>query len=153
MPVHCWKNTAGDQLELTMLEGAQYLLVTVATITRLNMAILLNKDAIATNCSFKVFHADGDCRCGNLSATVRFSNVDCALISKNSSSTSSWSCCRPRRVASTLRDSASRLWCTSHRGLYGMKSMPTKSSRAGASCRQMGTSHAASDCVLPVPPM
>jgi len=38
MPVHCWKN-----------------IVTVATITLLNMAFVLNKLPIATNCNLNVF--------------------------------------------------------------------------------------------------
>jgi len=62
MPVHCWKN-----------------MVTVATITRLNMGLVLKSEPIATNCledfvrsemhtfqrlshSFMVFHAVCSCK-------------------------------------------------------------------------------------------
>ncbi len=128
-------------------------MVTVATMTRLNMALVWNSFLMATNCSLNVFQAVCSRSSGKSSAMVRFSKSDCALISRNSSSTSSWSSVSPRRLDSTLRASSSRPWWISQRGEKGMKIMPTKRMTAGASCRQMGTSHAASDWVSSVPPM
>ncbi len=81
-------------------------------------------------------------------ATVRFSNCDWALISRNSSSTSSWSAERPRSRESTRRASSSRPWVASQRGEKGMKIMPTKRITAGPSCRQMGISQELSYCGL-----
>ena len=69
LTVHCWKN-----------------MVTVANMTRRNMAFDLKSEPAATNCSLTVDHAEPSARCGKCSAVVRFSNMDCALISKNSSS-------------------------------------------------------------------
>ena len=85
-------------------------MVTVANNTRRNIALDLKRDPAATNCSLIVDHAEPSARCGKCSAVVRFSNIDCALISKNSSSIKSWSCDRLRKLASVLRASASRLW-------------------------------------------
>lgn len=126
------------------------------------MAFDLKSEATATNCSLMVDKAEPSDRCGKCSAVERFSNIDCALISRNSSSIRSWSCDRLRRLARVLRASASRPWWTSHLGEKGykyvsaysgigdegnvtMNIMPTKSIRAGKSCRVNGTSHAASD--------
>ena len=69
LTVHCWKN-----------------MVRVASITRRNMGLVLKSDAAATNWSLIVDQDEPSDRCGKCSATVRFSNIDCALISKNSSS-------------------------------------------------------------------
>lgn len=102
LTVHCWKN-----------------IVTVAKTTRRNMALVLKSEAAATNCSFIVDQEEPSDRCGKCSATVRFSNIDCALISRNSSSMRSWSCGRLRRLASVFRASTSRLWWTSHLGEKG----------------------------------
>lgn len=83
-------------------------MVTVATMTRLNMALVWNSFRMATNCSLNVFQAVCSRSSGKSSATVRFSKSDCALISRNSISTSSWSSDSPRRLDSTLRASSSR---------------------------------------------
>lgn len=64
-------------------------IVTVATMTRLNIALVRNKLPIATNCNFAIFTTVNSLKCGQCSATVLFSNNDCALISRNSSSTNS----------------------------------------------------------------
>jgi hypothetical protein len=94
-------------------------MVTVAKATRRNMGFDLNSEAAATNCSLIVDQAEPSAKCGKCSATVRFSNMDCALISRNSSSIKSWSCDRLRKLARVLRPSASRLWWTSHLGEKG----------------------------------
>jgi len=133
LTVHCWKN-----------------MVTVAKATRRSMAFDLKSEAAATNCSLMVDQADPSDRCGKCSATERFSNIDCALISRNSSSMRSWSSDRLRRLARVLRASASRPWWRSHLGEKGyvdvsgcsqvtqkdnatMKIIPTKRMRAGKS--------------------
>ena len=91
IPVNCWKN-----------------MVTVATMTRRNMALVLKSEPMATNCSLKVFPEVGSTRCGHWLAVVRFSKTDCALISRNSSSISSWFWLRFRRLDKTWRASVSR---------------------------------------------
>lgn len=64
-------------------------MVTVGTITRRNMRIVLNSEAIATNWSSVVFNQSISARWGKLASMVRFSNIDWALISKNYKWTSS----------------------------------------------------------------
>jgi hypothetical protein len=114
------------------------------------MAFDLKSEAAATNCSLTVDQAEPSDKCGKCSATERFSNIDCALISRNSSSIRSWSCDKLRRLARVLRASASRPWWTSHLGEKGytyvsafseikdkdsvtINIMPTKRMRAGKS--------------------
>jgi hypothetical protein len=128
-------------------------MVTVAMMTRLNMALVWKSFRIETNCSLNVFQAVCSRSSGNSSAIVRFSNSDWALISRNSISTSSWSADMPRRLARTLRASSSWPWWISQRGENGMKIMPTKRTTANPSCRHVGISQAASDCASPEPPM
>jgi len=153
MPVHCWKN-----------------MVTVAAMTRLNMGLVLKSETIATNClenfvrseihmlqklihSLTVFQAVSSCKWGKRSATIRFSNIDWALISANSMSISSWFWGNPRKLDRTRRPSGSLLWWTSHLGLNGINIMPTPKMTAGQSCMQSGRNEAASFWVSPVLPM
>lgn len=49
-------------------------IVTVATMTRSNMAFVWNRLLMATNCNLKVFHAVNSLRCGKCSATALFPN-------------------------------------------------------------------------------
>ena len=129
-------------------------MVTPAIMLRLAIPLFWNRLLMATNCSLNVFQAVGSRSEGKCSATERFSKMDWALISRNSSSTSSWSSGRPRSLDRLRRASASRPWWMSQRGEKGMKIIPTRRIRQGPSWRQMGTSQAASDWVASeVPPM
>jgi hypothetical protein len=101
---------------------------------------------MATNWSLKIFQAVGSRSSGNSSATVRFSNSDWALISRNSSSTIHGRAIDHGDSRELLRASSSRPWCTSQRGEKGMKIMPTKRITTGKICRQIRVSQAASAC-------